>query len=310
MRVLIAGGTGLVGTGLANALVAEGHTVSVTARHPQKASTLDPRVERLSWDGQSTTGWGSRLDGADAVVNLAGETLGGTSLGEIFFQRWTASKKREIVESRLNAGRAIVEAVRAARRKPSVLVQMSAVGFYGPRTDREIDETASPGTDFLAHVCQDWERSTEGVEDLGVRRVVVRTGLVLSPRADLFRVILLPFRFFVGGPLGSGRQGFSWVHGEDHRRALQFLVAEPRAAGVFNLTAPEPVTNAEMGRALARALHRPYWFPVPGFLLRLVLGEKSTLVLDGQRVVPQRLLDQGFSFRFPDIGSAAADLLV
>jgi uncharacterized protein (TIGR01777 family) len=310
MRLLIAGGTGLVGTALANALVAEGHTVSVTARHPERASSLDPRVERLAWDGRSSAGWGSRLDGADAVVNLAGETLGGTNLGEIFFQHWTASKKREMVESRLNAGQAIVEAVRAARRRPSALVQMSAVGFYGPRTDSEIDETASPGTDFLARLCQDWERSTEEVEELGVRRVVVRTGLVLSPQADLFRVILLPFRFFIGGPLGSGRQGFSWIHAADHRRALQVLVEEPRARGVYNLTAPGPISNAGLGREVARGLHRPYWFPVPGFLLRLILGEKSTLVLDGQRVVPRRLLAQGFTFQYPDIRSAVADLLI
>ena len=154
-----------------------------------------------------------------------------------------------------------------------------------------------------------WERSTDAVEAMGVRRVVVRTGLVLSLQGGLFPVILLPFRLLVGGPLGSGRQGFSWIHAEDHRRGLRFLIENPQAKGVFNLTAPEPVSNAELGRQVARALHRPYWFPTPAFLLRLVLGEKASLVLDGQRVLPRRSLERGFEFRHPTLADALADLL-
>jgi hypothetical protein len=186
---------------------------------------------------------------------------------------------------------------------------MSAVGVYGPRADEELDENAPHGTDFLAKVCVEWERSTEAVEAMGVRRVVVRTGLMLSLRGGMFPVILLPFRFLVGGPLGSGRQGFSWIHAEDHRRALRFLLENPQARGVYNLTAPEPVSNAELGRQIARALRRPYWFPTPAFLLRLVLGEKATLVLDGQRVVPKRLVELGYPFRHSTLAAALADLL-
>jgi uncharacterized protein (TIGR01777 family) len=242
-------------------------------------------------------------------VNLAGETIGGTNLGEVFFQRWTAAKKNRILESRLNAGRAIVEAVQAARTPPAMLLQMSAVGFYGPRGDEDIDESAAPGTDFLARVCVEWERSTLELERLGVRRIVTRTGLVLSQRGGLFPVALLPFRLFVGGPLGRGRQGFSWMHAEDHHRALRFLIELRGASGTYNLTAPEPVTNAQLGRAVARALRRPYWFPTPAFLLRLVLGEKAMLVLEGQRVLPRRLLEAGFEFHHPRLDEALEDLL-
>ena len=309
MHVVILGGSGLVGRALSADWANDGHVVTIVCRHPEKVPPIEPIVEVVRWDGWTPAGWGDRLDGADAVVNLAGETIGGNRLRQIFFQRWTTAKKRRILDSRVNAGRAIVEAIRAARKKPGVLLQMSAVGVYGPRADENLDENGPAGKDFLARVCVEWERSTEAVEAMGVRRVVVRTGLVLSLQGGLFPVILLPFRLLVGGPLGSGRQGFSWIHAEDHRRALRFLVENPQARGVFNVTAPEPVSNAELGRQVARALRRPYWFPTPTPLLRLVLGKKATLVLDGQRVVPRHLLETGFEFRHPTLEAALAGLL-
>ena len=298
-----------MGRALGADLAADNHEVVVICRHPEHVAPTHSRIEVLGWDGLTTDGWGHLVEGADAVVNLAGETIGGTNLGQIFFQRWSETKKQRILDSRVNAGRAIVEAVRAAPKKPSMLLQMSAVGVFGPRGDQDLDESASAGADFLAGVCVAWERSTDAVEAMGVRRVVVRTGLVLSLQGGLFPVILLPFRLFVGGPLGSGRQGFSWVHAEDHRRALRFLVENPQARGVYNVTAPEPISNAELGRQVSRVLHRPYWFPTPAPLLRLVLGEKATLVLDGQRVLPRRLVEMGFEFRHPTLGDALADLL-
>jgi uncharacterized protein (TIGR01777 family) len=306
---MIVGGTGLVGGGLASDLVADGHSVVILSRRPEAAARRFSAGEVVAWDGRTHAGWGRHVDGVDAIVNVAGETIGGTNLAQIFFQRWTAAKKRRILESRANAGRAIVEAIKAAQKKPAMLLQMSAVGYYGPRGDEDIDENAAPGTDFLAGVCVEWERSTEEVEQLGVRRVVVRTGLVLSTRGGLFPVVLLPFRLFVGGPLGSGRQGFSWMHAEDHRRALRFLIESPKAAGVFNLTSPNPVSNEQLGREVARSLHSPYWFPTPAFLLRLALGEKSMLVLEGQRVIPRRLTEAGFDFLHPELGTALEDLL-
>lgn len=309
MHFVILGGSGLVGRALSIDWANDGHAVTIICRQPEKVPPIQPVVEVVRWDGRTTSGWADRLDGADAVVNLAGETIGGNHLGQIFFQRWSETKKQRILESRVNAGRAIVEAIRAARKKPGVLLQMSAVGVYGPRADELLDENAPASKDFLAHVCVEWERSTEAVEAMGVRRIVVRTGLVLSLQGGLFPVILLPFRLFAGGRLGSGRQGFSWIHAEDHRRALRFLVENAQARGVYNVTAPEPVSNAELGRQVARALRRPYWFPTPAPLLRLVLGEKASLVLDGQRVAPRRLVEQGYEFHHPTLGPALADLL-
>jgi uncharacterized protein (TIGR01777 family) len=309
MRVVILGGSGLVGRSLSADWAKDGHAVTIVCRHPEQLSPVQPGVDVLEWDGHTPTGWADRLDGAEAVVNLAGETIGGTNLGQVFFQRWGAGKKQRILESRVNAGRAVVEAIGAARARPRVLLQMSAVGVYGPHGDETLDEKSPAGQDFLAQVCREWERSTEAVEAMGVRRVVVRTGLVLSLEGGLFPVILLPFRLFVGGRLGSGRQGLSWIHAQDHRRALRFLIEDSQAGGIFNVTAPEPVSNTELGRQLARALHRPYWFPTPAVMLKLVLGEKATLVLDGQHVAPRRLLEQGFSFHHPNLSAALADLL-
>jgi len=287
VRILILGGSGLVGRALAADCVKDGHAVSIVCRHPERAVGMGSGIEVVAWDGHSAAGWGHRVDGADAIVSLAGESLGGRNLFQIFFQRWTNAKKRRILESRVNAGKAVVEAVRSAAKRPSVLVQMSAVGYYGPQGDEAVGETTAPGTDFMARVCQAWEQATAEVERLGMRRVVVRTGLVLSMRGGLFPVVLLPFRLFIGGPLGGGRQVFSWAHAEDHRRALRFVIEKQDASGAYNLTAPQPVSNSELGRAIAKALHRPYWFPTPAFVLRLVLGEKATLVLDGRRVLPR-----------------------
>ena len=309
MRVIILGGTGLVGSGLAASYAADGHEVIVLTRHLTSAPTSHPSIRAVQWDGRSPAGWGHLVDGADAVVNLAGETIGGTHLGQVFFQRWSSAKKRRILESRTDAGHALMEAITAAARKPATLLQMSAVGFYGPRPDRDLDESAPAGKDFLAGVCLAWERATEAVEAMGVRRVVVRTGLVLSTLGGLFPVVLLPFRMFVGGRLGGGDQGFSWIHAEDQRRALRWLIENKDLHGVFNLTAPDPVANAQLGRAVAGALHRPYWFPTPSFLLRLVLGEKAMLVLEGQFVRPKRLLEAGFTFRYPSLENALESLL-
>lgn len=309
MRYVILGGSGLVGRPLAEAWANEGHSVAVVCRHPERVAGMAPTVKLRRWDGRSPAGWDDLVDGADAVVNLAGETLGGTNPREVFFQRWTRAKKREILESRTNAGRAVVEAIRAAKTRPDRLVQMSAVGFYGPNEEEDLDESSPAGTDFLAGVCIQWERSTQEVETLGVQRIVVRTGVTLALKGGLFPFAVLPFRLFVGGPLGSGRQAFPWIHAEDHRRALRFVTEQSRASGTYNLTAPQTITNAQLGRALAKSLHRPYWFPTPAILLRLILGEKAILPLDGQRVRPRRLLEAGFDFRFPTIDSALQDLL-
>lgn len=299
MDVIIAGGSGLIGRALAQDLLRSGFRVGILTRRPDQAS-LPPGAEAVGWDGQSARGWEEKLAQAGAVVNLVGENIGGGL--------WTSERKRKILDSRVQAGQALVQAISQVKERPGVLVQASAVGYYGPHANEDLDETAPAGKDYLARVAVDWENSTRAVEDLGVRRVVARTGLVLAPRGGILERFLLPMRLFAGGPLGSGRQWVSWIHMRDQVAALRFLIDTPAAAGAYNLTAPQPATNADFIRALARAVHRPYWLPAPAFALKMVLGEMSTLVLDGQKVLPARLLAEGYRFQFSELRSAFEDL--
>ncbi len=307
MRVVITGGTGLIGTALVQSLAADGHTVSILSRSPQKQSGRAPEnVNFVYWDGRGLGEWVEHLDGADAVVNLAGESIS----GEAFLpDRWTPKRKQRILNSRLQVGETLVKAIAAVDKRPQVLVQASAVGYYGPTAQALITEASPPGEDFLASVCVAWENSTQPVEALGVRRPVARIGLVLSTEAGALPRLLLPSRLFVGGPFGSGNQYWPWIHLEDTVRALRFLIEDNTIEGPLNLTAPQPVTSKEFARALGRALNRPAVMPVPGFALSLLLGEVSTTVLQGQRALPQRLLDAGFAFTYPDIDAALNGLL-
>jgi len=310
MRVIITGGTGLIGRALTESLAADGHEVIILSRAPGKAAALPQgaRVER--WDGRTAEGWGTLADGADAVVNLAGESIGGENMFALIAKRWTPERLRLIRDSRLNAGMAVQQAITAARQKPRVLIQASAVGYYGLHGDTEITEETPPGADLLSRICLDWEAATADVEEMGVRRAVIRTaGVVMSLQGGAFPFMALPFKLFVGGPLGSGRQWFSWIHIADEVRAIRFLMDHPEASGAFNVCAPHPLTNAEFSRVLGRVMHRPSFFPTPAFAMRLMLGEKSTLVLEGQRQIPKRLQQMGFDFRFPDAEATLRDLI-
>jgi hypothetical protein len=258
-------------------------------------------VRVAGWDGRTAEGWGGLVDGARAVVNLAGSNLAEG--------RWTAERKKDILQSRLDAGRAVVQAVQRAAHKPPLVIQASAVGYYGPHRDEELVESAPAGSDFLAQVCVEWERSTADLAELGVRQVVIRTGLVLSEQGGSLPRMLMPFRLFVGGPLGSGRQWFSWIHIADEVAALQFLIEAEGVSGPFNLTAPAPLSNRALARLLGQAMGRPAFMPVPAPILRLVFGEMSAVLLEGQRALPHRLLGLGFRFRFPALAEALGDLL-
>jgi uncharacterized protein (TIGR01777 family) len=301
MRTIITGGTGLIGRALATDLAANGHQVVLLSRDPGRATDLPAGVTTERWDARTSAGWGHLADGAHAIVNLAGENIGAG--------RWTAERKRRIRASRVDAGQAVVQAVRAAENKPDVVIQSSAVGIYGPRGDEEITESASAGSDFLSQIAVQWEASTAPVDEMGVRRPIIRTGVVFSKQAMAFQRMVLPFKLFVGGPIGGGRQWLPWVHIADEVGAIRFLMSHPKAAGPFNLTAPETVTNAGFGRTLGQVLGRPSFMPVPGFAMRLAFGEMSTVLLDGQRAVPQRLVDLGFTFRYPKLETALRDLL-
>jgi len=281
MLVLIAGGSGLIGRALCAHLIAHGHTVQVLSRDPARAQARLPReVSVLHWDGRTPTEWGEAIERADAVVNLAGASIGGETPVAVFTRRWTPAEKGRLRASRLQAGQALVQAIRQATRRPRVLVQASAVGYYGTG-EKEVDEDASAGDDFLAQLCQDWEASTAAVTELGVRQVVIRTGLVLAAQGGILPLMLLPIRWFIGGPIGSGQQGVSWIHLRDEVAAIRFLLEQPASQGAYNLVAPQPVSQADFARTAARVLRRPYGFPTPAFLLRALLDEKSTLVLDG-----------------------------
>jgi uncharacterized protein (TIGR01777 family) len=296
MRVIITGGTGLIGRALAQSLVTDGHEVIVLTRNPNRSSGLPTAVKLVVWNGESANGWSQFADSADAIVNLAGE---GIADG-----RWSEERKRSIYLSRVNAGKAVMEAIEAATIKPKVLIQSSAVGYYGASDDRILTESAGPGADFLAQVCFDWEASTAGASSLGVRRVVIRTGIVLSNDGGAWPKIVLPFKLFAGGPMGNGKQYWPWIHLEDEVRAIRFLMENPEASGVYNLSAPTPLTSSEFAKVLGGVMGRPAFFPAPAPALKIALGEMSTVLLDGQRAVPQRLQDVGFTFKYASAESA------
>lgn len=309
MKILITGGTGLIGKALSTTLVKEGHTVTVLTRSSKKAQGLTSLgITTVKWDGYSPTGWSHLIEKTDAIINLAGESIAGDSLSAILTRRWTDEQKKHIIQSRTDAGQALVTAIKSAAKKPEVFIQASAVGFYGSHGDQVISESTPGGSDFLAEVCQVWENSTLEVEKMGIRRAVIRTGLVLAPEGGILPMMLLPFRLFVGGPIGDGNQAIPWIHLEDEVNAIRFLLENKETQGEYNLSAPNPISNADFGRIAGRVLNRPYWFPVPGFALRLVLGEKATLVLDGQRAVPQRLLELGYKFEFKNVETALQNL--
>lgn len=299
MRTIITGGTGLIGRALARELLGAGHEVVVLSRAPERVRGLPAGVRAERWDARTAAGWAARVEGVHAIVNLAGENLAAWP--------WSPQRMRVFRDSRVNAGQAVVAAVEAADQKPKVVIQASAVGYYGPRGDEEVPESDPPGDNFLARLAVDWESSTAPVEAIGVRRAVIRTGLVLSREGGPLRRMLLPFRLGVGGPLGSGRQWWPWIHIADEVGAIRFLIEHDGAQGAFNLAAPHALTNAEFSRLLGRVLGRPALLPAPAPVLGAVLGELSTVLLDGQRAVPRRLLGDGYTFRFSEPEAAIRD---
>ena len=301
MRVVIAGGTGLIGRALTDALTRDGHEVVVLSRKAAGRRNA-PGVVYAPFDGRSGDGWSEHLDGADALVNLAGENIASGY--------WTQARKKRILDSRVSAGQAMMDALSKVARLPGVLVQASATGFYGDCGETPMDEEAQAGTGFLAEVARRWETSTAGAEAMGVRRVVIRTAVVLAARGGALARMVAPFRFYLGGPLGSGKQYFPWIHLFDEVAAIRFLIETSQAHGPFNLAAPGAVTQEAFAAAVGKALGRPAALRAPAPLLRLALGEMAReLLLAGARIVPRRLTELGFRFRFERLADALADLL-
>lgn len=306
MQIIITGGSGLIGRALTESLASDGHKVIILSRNPSGVKGLPDGVDIVQWDGKTADGWGYLVEGADAIVNLAGESIAGKGL---IPSRWTAERKQRIRQSRLDAGKAVMMALEAAAHPPAVLVQASAIGYYGVHADEVLDENSPPGADFLANLCVDWEASTQGAEALGVRRTIIRTGLLLSTAGGVLPLLEMPFRFYLGGAIGSGRQYYSWIHAADEVAAIHFLIENQHTVDAYNLTAPQPVTAAEFACTLGRVLGKPAVLPAPAFAMRAALGEVATLALEGQRVLPKRLLEAGFRFRYQKLTEALRDLL-
>lgn len=301
MRVIITGGSGMIGRELAGDLVRHGYEVIVLSRSPEQTTELAPGVRVEGWDAKSAAGWGHLADGAGAIINLAGENIGGNSF---LPDRWTPERKQRILTSRQNAGKAVVEAVSQAKIKPEVVIQMSGVDYYPYDNQKPMTEE-SPGVNtFLGSVVKEWEASTAPVETMGVRRCVLRTGVVLSKAGGVLPRLALPVKLFAGGPMGSGKQPLPWVALDDVIAAIRFMIETHSARGVYNLVAPEQVNNAQFGRALGKVLSRPYWLPAPGFAFKLAFGEVAALVLEGRYVQPKRLQEAGFQFQYPTLEAA------
>ena len=296
MKILIAGGTGFLGRQLTAALVQDGHDIVVLTRGQSDRSGA--RTRAVAWHPNGEIGpWAAEIDGAGAIVNLAGEPIAA--------RRWTDAQKQRILDSRVQATRSLVAAIRGAAAAPPVFVSGSAVGYYGPLGDEVATEETPAGSDFLARVCEQWEKEAMRAASDRTRVACIRTGIVLEKDGGALPQMLPPFRFGAGGPVGSGRQYWPWIHRDDWIALVRWAIATPAAAGALNATAPHPVTNAEFARALGRAMHRPAFMPAPGFALRLLLGEMAdALLLSGQNAVPARATRGGFQFRYKDVDEA------
>jgi uncharacterized protein (TIGR01777 family) len=302
MKIVIAGATGLIGKLLTKTLLNSGHSVVVLTRDSQLPKTSSqPLLHFDHWDGRGAGIWHRHIDHADAVVNLAGESLGA--------KRWTKSRKRILITSRVEPTVSIVNAMKAATAKPRVFVNASAVGYYGPVEEGDVTEDYPAGNDFTSALCVEWEQAALAAMALGVRVVLLRSGIVLDPHGGALQKMILPFRLFAGGLLGSGDQWLPWIHREDEIRAICFVLENKGVSGPVNLAAPESVTMREFSTLLGKALRRPSVMRVPAFVLRALLGEMSDIVLTGQRVVSKKLLQEGFEFRFPELKDALENLL-
>jgi uncharacterized protein (TIGR01777 family) len=264
-------------------------------------------VKVIQWDGRTVQDWGTQVSHSDGIVNLTGENLSGKGF---FPTRWTKERKIRMVQSRVDSGKVLTKTVEMANVKPSVFVQASGVGYYGTQQEKSLTEEDHGGDDFSANLCKEWEASSQPVEMMGVRRVVVRTGVVLSTKRGALPLLLLPYKLWVGGPLGDGRQVYSWIHIDDEVNAIRFLIRNEKANGTFNLTSPNPMTNSEFGKTISKVVKRPHYLPIPGFAMHLAFGEVSFLVLEGQRVLPQNLLRSGYVFKFPGLEDALKDFLM
>lgn len=305
MKIAITGGTGFVGTRLIQKLSNSEHNLVVFTRDKQRGERTFPKkafpnVEIVEYNPLQAGSWQNEIANSDAIVNLAGAGIAD--------QPWTPERKQEILDSRLETTKYIVEAIKQADTKPQVLVNASAVGYYGTSETATFDETSGAGNDFLASVCQKWEATAKEIENTETRLVILRFGIVLGEGGALGKM-LTPFRLFAGGPLGTGEQWFSWIHLDDLVNLIQETINSAAYQGVYNATAPNPVRMSELCETLGEVMQRPSWLPVPEFALKLLLGEAAQAVLEGQNVIPKRTQEQGFTYQYPTLKPALANIV-
>ncbi len=301
MKVVMTGATGFIGTSLAEALLKRGDELIILTRSPQFKAPNQPKLRYVAWNPRDETSIVTEIDGSDAVINLAGEPIVG--------KRWTPKQKEKILESRVHATQIVANSIKRTARRPKVLINASAIGYYGSHGSESLAEDARPGSGFLADVCKAWEAHAIRVEDFDVRVVWLRIGVVLGQGGGALKMMVPPFKMGFGGWLGSGNQWMSWIHLDDLLRLIVFCLENQSARGAINAVAPQPVTNKVFSLVLAQVLRRPCFLPVPAFALRVLLGEMSEMLLTGQRVIPKKAQDFGFSFRYAEIRHALEAIL-
>jgi uncharacterized protein len=294
VKIVVTGASGFIGSALVDRLVRE-HSLTLLSRNPARQQN-SANKEWVVWQPGQGGAWEQAIDGADGVINLAGEPIAG--------KRWRAAQKQELRSSRIKSTGALIQAIAKAKVKPKFLLSASAVGYYGPHGDEIITEDTAPAKDFLANLCVEWEALARQAEAHNVRVVLLRTGIVLGKGSGALAKMVPPFKMFAGGPLGSGQQWMPWIHIDDQVGLIAYLMENEQARGPFNLTAPNPVTMADFSKALGAALNRPSWARVPGFALSLMLGEMAEMLLHGQRALPKAALHLGYLFKYPKIGEA------
>ncbi len=299
MKVFITGGTGFVGTYLAGRLIKEGHNVSILTPNPDSSETRLPNVSYIAGNPTIKGQWQESVGKHNVIINLAGASI---------FSRWTPEQKKVLRDSRMDTTRNVVEAL-PADASDITFFSTSAVGYYGFHEDEELVESSAASDDFLARLAFDWEQEALRAADKKARVVIMRFGIVLGKNGGALGQMIPLFKYFLGGPLGSGRQWFSWVHMEDLAEAFIFLLAHKEISGAVNVCSPQPVRNKALGKALGKVLHRPSFLPAPGFMIKLILGEFGSVLLKGQRVFPQKLVNAGFKFRYPEIEEALRSII-
>jgi uncharacterized protein (TIGR01777 family) len=300
VKILITGGTGFVGTQLTSRLIQDGHEVTILSRSSKRSGEVPRGISYLQGDPTQKGSWQEAIKNHDAVINLAGASI---------FAKWTEEYKKAIRGSRVSTTRNLVEGIKANAKMKTTFFSTSAVGYYGFCGDDELVEESPPGNDFLARMAVEWEGEALKAGERGARVVITRFGIVLGEKGGALGQMIPLFKKFIGGPIGSGRQWFSWVHIKDLSEAFVFLMKHPEISGPVNVCAPNPVRNRDLAKALGKVLHRPSFMPAPGFMVRWVLGEFGSVILEGQRVIPKRLLDSRFAFQYPEIEKALQGII-